>query len=119
MVIGQITHQRGAANFPLLLDKGDLLGEVFKLPYISRPLVIKEQLLGFLIKRDRGHLISIGEIDGKFPEKQQNITSAVTQRRDIDRNRIEPVIEILPEFTFFYSLGNIDIGSRNDPHIGL
>ena len=38
---------------------------------------------------------------------------------NMDRDGIEPVIEVLPELPFSNGLGDVDIGGCNHPYVGL
>ena len=48
-----------------------------------------------------------------------DVSFALPQRRNEYGDRIEPIIEVLPEAPFGYGIAQIDVGRRDDPNVGL
>ena len=64
-------------------------------------------------------MVFLREITGKLSEKQQDILSALPQWGNENGYGIQTVIEVFSEFSLFYSLDQIDIGSRDHAHVGF
>ncbi|MBK8879164.1 MAG: hypothetical protein IPN74_11625 [Haliscomenobacter sp.] len=72
---------------------------------------------GFRVQLDRCKMIPFGEIDGEFSKQHIDVLLAFPQGRHFDRDGIQAVVQILPEFVFFDQLFQIDVGGGDDPDV--
>ena len=77
---------------------------IFKLPHIARPGIGNQQVHHAVINA-RDHLTLRGRksLDER-PHQRRNIGTPFAQRRHMDRENIEPVIQVFAETLFFYQL---------------
>src|SRR5436190_2183210 len=95
------------------------LDHVFELPDVPRPIVrlqLPERLAG-----DVGHVLPElgGEALQEVVDQQGDVLPAVAQRRHVDRDDVEPVIEVLPEPLLLDQLLERPVGRRNDADVDL
>ena len=64
-------------------------------------------------------LVLFAELFEKVLDQQRNVFAPVAQRRQIDVDDVEPVVEILAEFLFLHHLAQVRIGGRENPHVDL
>ncbi len=90
---------------------------VDKLPDVARPLVVLEQFERVGIDRLRRCLqlfCCLGEI---VIQQLRNIAAPLTQRRRVDANDIEAVIQILSKARLLHSARKVLVGRGDDAHI--
>ena len=63
--------------------------------------------------------VLLAELFEEVLDQQRNVFAPVAQRRQIDVDDVEPVVEILAEFLFFHHLAQVGIGGRQNPHVHL
>ena len=57
LIVGDKLLQHLCRDDAFLAEHGDLLGDVFQLPHIARPLVVEHDLLGLIIEGDFGETV--------------------------------------------------------------
>ena len=80
---------------------------------------MEQELLGIIGQRDLRQPVFLSHLHGKEAEEQENVVASVAQGRHLDRDGVEPVIEIFAEPSFRDGLAHVDIGRCHDAHIGL
>src|SRR5262245_46538954 len=101
---------------PLRPDKG-LLDDVFHFANIARPGIPGQEIYRLLrefLTRPAFFLDPFGQ---KMLREQGDIFSSFTERRKVQGNDIDPVIQILAELSFADELFEILVGSRDDTHV--
>ena len=63
--------------------------------------------------------IFLGKVSSELSEQQLTVTSPFTQRRNVNRHRIQPVIKVFTELPLFATVQQINIGGSHYPDIGF
>ena len=108
-----------STDFPFLTEHRHLFCDILELSYISRPLIFKHDDLCILAERNLRQPILFSHLHRKKSEEQKDIISSFTERRHLDRNGIQTIIEIFAEATFTNGLAHVDIRSCHYSHISL
>jgi len=87
---------------------------IVELPDISRPWIRPQERLYRLRQ-----LEIPAQLSSKMLNDQEHVLSPLRQRRDHDRERVQPIVQIPTEAPAFYLLFQRLIGSRHDPDIDL
>ena len=93
------------------------LDAVFKFADISRPWIVKEQPHGLRAERFDVFALLCGITLKEIAGLQRNVIFSLFKRRQINRNHVKPIIEILTKSALFYRLQKVSVGGRNDTHI--
>ena len=118
-ILGDKLAEHISRNQSLWREDGNLLGDIFQLAHVARPLIMHEQLLGILIEHHTIHLVFLSHLHGKQAEQQHDVLTTFAQWRHLDGDRIQAVIQILTETPFADSLLNIHVGSGYDANISF
>ena len=51
--------------------------------------------------------------------QQRDVVLAVAQRRQLDRDDVQPVEQVLAELAFLHHLAQVDVGRGDDPDVDL
>src|SRR5512139_1060223 len=86
---------------------------------ISRPIISDEQAHGCRRHPAGRFIFFAAKFLGKMIDQHGDITPAFTQRRDFYGNDIQPVVQVLPEFTIFHQFLKIPVSGGDDPDINL
>ena len=94
-----------------------LLGNVFELAHIARPLVFHHHRLGFVREGDFGQIVFFSHLQGKQAEKQQDVFTTVPQWRHLYGDGIQTIVQVFTKTAFAHGLAHVDIGSSHHPDI--
>ena len=97
-------------------DEG-LLDDVFHLPDISRPRIPCEQLNGLLGKLLVWPAVFLDPLGQEVLRQQRDILSAVAQRRQVQGDDIDPIIEVFPKLSFPDQFLKVLVCCRDDANI--
>ena len=98
---------------------GQRFGEVLELTDVARPAVLAEQAYGLVAKGELAQAGALRKIGAELAEKQVYVILALTQRRHLDLNGVEAVVEVLAEAPLRHGMGQVQISCRNHAYIGL
>jgi hypothetical protein len=59
----------------------------------------------------------LAHLRGEVLNQARNIFFALTQRWQLDREHVHPVVEVLAKFSLAYELFQIAMGGHDDPHV--
>lgn len=93
------------------------LDDVLKFPDISGPGVGLQKLLRICGEKEGTTVIPLLHAFEKMLQQQDNIPLTFPQRRELQGEYIQPVIEILPEVPRHALLEQVAVGGRNDADI--
>ena len=88
----KIILQDSSRDLPIGFNDRYLLGDVLQLTHVSGPRVSQQLFLRILCQLDSRHPVFLCKVCGKLTEQQKYIVTTFTQRRYLDRHRIQPVI---------------------------
>src|ERR1700733_14310805 len=95
------------------------LNEVLQFPDVAWPRVAHHAFHGCLWNGFDLPVELLRVLVGVVPDQMRNVLGPVAQSRNGDREDVQPIIEILPEFTFCNHLSEIAMRGCYQPHIGL
>src|SRR5262249_11762760 len=78
------------------------LDEVSKLTHISGPVRIHQNLHGLAIDAREWTAVALAQLLDETPNKNRDVGLALPKWRQVDRQHVEPVVQIVPEFTQGY-----------------
>ncbi len=104
-------------EYPTGIDRDQTFNNIFQLAHITRPVVMHKRLHCSLIKSLHLAVKLLIVLLQKVLDEQRNIALALSQRRHLNVNDIEPVVQIFTKGLRFDHLKEILIGSRHNPHI--
>ena len=93
--------------------------DVFQFAHVARPLHARQGAQGF--RRDAVDIAShaAGDFEGKRLHQQRDVVGTLAQRRQVDREHVEPVVEIAAEFPVDNHLLEIAVGGGDQSNVGL
>ena len=93
------------------------LQRVVQLADVARPIVPLEELqgLGLDLAGARPPAIAGQQVLGQ----QRHVFQPLAQRRDVDPQHVEPVVEVLAEGALGDLFQQVPLGRGDDPHVGL
>src|SRR5690606_7841086 len=89
--VGQIVDVEQAVD----VEHQHAFDAVTKLPNVAGPVVAQERLTGRTTKASDFFLIPGSEFLDEVVEQQRNVLPAVTQWRERNRDRVQPIIKVL------------------------
>ena len=95
------------------------LNHVLELADVPRPVVLLQSARDRVRNRLDRLRHGPGEPIGQMLREQGDVFAALPQRRKRDRKHVEPVVEIVPESVLTDLVGEVAIGSRDDPHVDV
>ena len=95
-----------------------ILHDVFEFPDIARPVVLSH-IAVLLIRQLEGTVILFTELCDEMSAQGLDIIDPLAKGRHIDRDYVQPVIEILPEFLVGNLLHQIAVGQCQEADIQL
>ena len=104
-------------DFALDAEDNESLYQVLEFAHVARPVVAAEQLHG--LGAEAAHLtllVGVGHLQ-EVVDQQRNVVPAVSEGRDLDRDHVESVVEILPEAALPDRLLQVLVGSGQHPDI--
>ncbi|MNL60224.1 hypothetical protein D3C87_1840210 [compost metagenome] len=96
-------------QFFIGFQNGNLFGDVFELADVSGKRILDQQIACFAVQPDRFGTVAFGEIVGEFSEKQQNVLATVAQRRHVNGDCIQAVIQIFTKLSIVHRVEQIDV----------
>jgi len=102
-----------------LAQRNRLEQGVLQLPHVARP-VIAGQALQRLRRerRQRTADLPAGLVDEVQRQRLQSVQT-IAQRRNVQRQHVEPVIQVLAKLTLGAELGQVHLGRADHPHIQI
>src|SRR6266536_6386180 len=95
------------------------LEHVFELPDIARPMIALEHR--HRVRRHSSHVFAelLAELLEEMGDEERDVLAAVAQRRELDRNHVQAIEEILAEDTFLHRALEVTVGGGDEPHVYL
>ena len=118
-IIGDEVLELLGVDLPFFAEHRHLLGDVFELSDVSRPLIVEHELLGIVCESDLRQMVFVGHLHGEEPEEQQYIVAPLAQRRHLYGDGVEPVEEVFTEASLRDRLAHVDVSGGDDAHVGL
>jgi hypothetical protein len=112
---GKPEHRGGDDR--LVGEQGDALDDVPELPHIARPRVRAEGRLGVAGEGPWRQPVVGARAREEALGEQEDVRLALAQRRQLEREQGEPVVEVLAEATRPHRLGQVLVGGGDDPHV--
>ena len=106
-------------NLPLLLDDGNLLGDILQLTDVAGPGIGGQHLACLVGQLDGRHVVVLGKVGSELAEEQVDVLLPFTQGRYLDGHGVQTVVEVFPEASVDNRLGQVDIGGCHDAYVGL
>ena len=103
----------GAFSF----DDSNLFGDVFEFADVAVPRVVHEVLAGVFGKEDGRHVVFLGHVGGEFAEEEGDVVDAFAERRDVDGDLLQTVVEVFAEMAVADSGYEVDIGGGDDTDV--
>ena len=95
-----------------------LLDDVLELAHVPRPVVGEQPRQGQ--PRDRpARQPALGQLLEEVLHEQRDVLEPVAERGQLDREDVEPVVQVLAEPAGGDGLGEVDVRRGDDPAIGL
>ena len=91
-----------------------LLRIILQLPHVPRPVVSRQSGHRFLAHRRYRPVERLRFSSKEITEQMRDITLTLTQRRDMHRDYIQTIKQVLPEITFFDLFFQITVGGGNN-----
>ena len=95
------------------------LDDVFELADVAGPLVVDESAHGVWGEFADLEVVLFGEVVEEAVDEQGDIFSAAAQRRHLDGDDVEAVVEIVAELAFADGLAEVDVGGGDDADVDL
>ncbi len=89
------------------------------MPDIAGPPVIFEHRPCVVGEHNGWHHVLFGTVAGKLSEQEGNIFFSVTQWGNANGNRVQAVVEILPELSLFDGFYQVEIGRGNHSNVAF
>ena len=103
-------------NDPVFRQIDGTFHHIMQFPHIAGPVILQEKLWHGRIDRI-GYSLFFRQSLQKMPEQQQNVFAAFAQWRYRNRNHIQAIIQILPEYSLRHRLDQVLVRRANQPHI--
>ena len=114
---GRDSHEFGTDRNALLSKNGGTLDNILKLTHISRPVVGNQTSHTALGEPTAFDPMFFGKSIEEVVGEDLHIAGAFAERRDLDGENIEAVVEILTEVAFLNGLEQVAVRCRKDAHI--
>ena len=93
------------------------LHDVAELTNVPRPEILLEQVDRFLIHGADRLAVALVELRQEVLGQQRDVLPAIAQRRQLDGEHVQPVIQVLAQLARLDRLHRVDVGCGNHPHI--
>ncbi len=90
-----------------------------QLPDVPRPDVALERAHHDARQRDRRAAVSLGEVREEVPQQGLDVLRAIAQRRDVDPDDVDPVVQVLTELPLLDEPPQVAVGRRDEPRCRL
>ena len=92
---------------------------VLQLPDVAGPVVALEHGQG--LRGDAAHLLAelLAELLEEVGDEQRDVLAALAQRRQVDRDDVEAVEEVLAHRPLRHRRLEVAVGGGDEPHVGL
>src|SRR5262245_60007226 len=87
--------------------------DVAQLAHIPREVIVPPQLCGAVVERERRELRLVGIEVAEMLKQQQPVLVHVPERRHVDREDAEAMVEVGAEVTFLYFLAQVAVRRRD------
>ncbi len=95
------------------------LDDVLELADVARPVVFREQIERVRRELETALLVLVAVLFQEMVDQQRDVILAVAQRRQLNRDDVQAIEEILAEFPFLHHLPQVDVGRGDDAHVDL
>ena len=95
------------------------LDHVAQLADVARPGVVLEQAHGVLVDALDRLAVARVELVQEGLDEERDVFLALAQRRQLDGEDVQAVVEILAQLAAADGFGRIDVGRGDDPHVDL
>ena len=112
-------ESRGLAALFGPRQHGGAVDGVLEFPHVAGPVVALEQLQRLRLDAQPLQPQAEPAAFAKVTGQQGNVAGALAQRRGVDREHAQPVVEVGPELPFDHRLLQIPVGGRQDAHVHL
>src|SRR4051794_7585692 len=93
------------------------LHHVPQLADVARPGILLEDLQRLLLHRPHRLAVARVELGEERLDQQGHVFLAIAQRRQLEREHVQPVVEILAELAGAHGVGRVLVGRGNHPHV--
>ena len=88
-----------------------------QLAHVSRPRVSTKRFDGSRVQRRNRPVCVLGRANPEIPSEQRQVGTPLAKRRQFDRERRQPKIQVFPKCPFFLFRGEIAIRRRNETNV--
>ena len=88
-----------------------------QLPHVARPPVLREDVERFRAQVDVGLAEALGRLAQEERAQVRDLLAALAQRRHVDADDAQPVVQILAELAFGDALLEVGVGGGEHPHV--
>ena len=82
---------------------------------LPEPVMLGEQVERVRRELQTGLPVLLAVLLEEVPDQEWNIVLAIAERRQLDRDHVQPVEQILAEPVLLHHLAEIDVGGGDDP----
>ncbi len=102
----------------LTAEHPEALDLVLQLAHVAWPVMSHQPIEGATAER-LGALVPLGEAAEEVVDEEGDVVLSVTQRRDLERDHVEPIVEVFAEAALTNHLLEVPVRRRDDPHVHL
>src|SRR5207244_12940422 len=96
-VLADVGGNVGRADLSFRREHDHGLDQIAQLPDIARPVGIHEDLLRLGPDPFEGPVVLLGEFGDEMSDQEWDIAPPLTQRGEVDRENVQPVIQVVTE----------------------
>jgi hypothetical protein len=116
-VIGHFPGKMGKLDDLILTEDESPFDDVFQFPDVAGPVVSHEQGQDFAADSVNRAVLEAVEVFDELVGQQRDILFPLPQRRELQSDHVDPVIEVLPESLLFHQFGEVPMGGGEDTYI--
>ena len=94
-----------------------MLDRVFELAHVAGPGVLEQTAHGFSAEVARLLALGLGEPAQKNAGQERDVVGARAQRRHLNRDYVQAIVEVLSEITFAHFVQQVPVGGGDDPDV--
>ena len=95
------------------------LDDVLDLAHVARPVVLAQLLHAVGCEARRRHAHLARELRDEVVRERPEVVEAIAQRRQVDREHVEPVVEVLAELALLDHLLEVAVRRRHEANVDL
>ena len=112
-LLGQVLELHAAAA----RERDGALHGVLELAHVARPLVAQQLIGGARGEAGDLALHAQRRVREQHPRERQDVVAALAQRRHVQLDDLEPVVEVLAEGAARDAVGEVAVGGGHDAHV--